>query len=388
MRSLSSFILILFITAGCTGIEYDTFEFSTDRALDHDLVSVNVPIAGLQGEVCLEAGGVRIPAQAETLTPSRVRIWWFATQGAGESVEYSVLAGESCSEEIYSWQPLSDQSVQLLLGDQPLIQYEFPIFDPENLEETKKPFHHVYGPGSGELITKGAGGLYSHHRGIFYGYSRVEIYDDVYDMWHANSGERTEHIDFISEFSGPVFGGHIAEIHWKDPNDRIILEEERDIRVFREQDGSVIIDFHTNMYAIAGPVNLDGDLQHAGMQFRAAQYVADNPGSSRFIRPASFSHVPGNIELGEEDRVGLPWNALNFTMDGTEYTVVYMVNPENPGRSVAEMSERLYGRFGEFFPHYFSEGAPFVLRYRLWVVEGDAPSVEEIEARYQQYATR
>lgn len=386
MRSLVTLFLILFVTAGCAGVEYDTFEFSTDQPLDHQLVSVNVPIAGLQGELCLEAGGERIPAQAETLTPSRVRIWWFATQETGSAVEYTVLPDESCADQLYSWEILSDQSVKLLYGDQPLIQYEHPIFDPENLEETKKPFHHLFGPASGELITKGVGGLFSHHRGIFYGYSSVEIYDDVFDMWHANNGERTEHIDFVREFSGPVFGGHIAEIHWKDPNDRIILEEERDIRVFRERDGSFIVDFHTNMYAIAGPVNLDGDLQHAGVQFRVAQYVADNPGVSRFIRPEFLSHLPEDEELGEEDRVGLPWNAFNFTMEGSEYTVVYMVHPANAGRSVAEMSERLYGRFGEFFPHYFSEGAPFVLRYRFWVVEGDAPSVAEIEASYQQYA--
>ncbi len=388
MRSLSSILFLLIFIVGCSSPEPpQTFEFTAGSVdLDQTLVSANVQMSDFTGGLCLEAGDELIPAQAERMTPTRVRVWWFSSQQAGETVEYTVRTDADCYDAEYSWARIGDESVQLQHNGTPLIQYEHPVFYLDDIERTKKPFHHVFDPVSGELITKGPGGLYSHHRGIFYGYNRVILYDEEFDMWHAEYGERTEHDSFVSEMEGPVFGGHIALIKWKDHNDRIILEEERDIRVFKHDENSFFIDFHTRMFAIAGPVRLDGDLQHAGVQFRAAQYVADNADETRFIRPESLSHVPADKELGEADRINLPWNAMNFKIDDNNYTVVYMTNPANPGR--AEMSERLYGRFGEFFPHYHSEGAPLEIRYRFWVVEGETPTVDEIERMYQLYTQR
>lgn len=387
MRSLLLILFSFIFIYSCSNPELQTFEFTAGSVdLDQTPVSANLQLSDFTGGLCLEAGGEMIPAQAERMTPTRVRIWWLSSQQAGETVEYTVRMDADCYDSEYTWVRTGDQSIQLHNDGTPFIQYEHPVFDLGDIEGTKKPFHHVFDPVSGDLITKGPGGLYSHHRGLFYGYNRVIIYDDEYDMWHAENGERTEHQSFVSEMEGPVFGGHIALIQWKDPNDRIILEEERDIRVFQQTENSFFIDFHTRMFAIAGPVRLDGDLQHAGVQFRAAQYVADNADETRFIRPESLSHVAADSELGEEDRINLPWNAMNFKIDDNNYTVVYMTNPANPGRS--EMSERTYGRFGEFFPHYHSEGAPLEIRYRFWVVAGETPTVDEIERMYRLYTQR
>lgn len=384
MRSLLLILFSFIFIYSCSSPEPQTFEFTAGSVdLDQTPVSVNLEISDFTGGLCLETGGELIPAQAERMTPTRVRVWWLSSQRAEETVAYKVRMDADCYDSEYTWVRTNEQSIQLQFNGNPLIQYEHPVFDLDDIEGTKKPYHHIFDPVSGDLITKGLGGLNSHHRGLFYGYNRVIIYDDEYDMWHAENGERTEHQSFVSEMEGPVFGGHVALIQWIDPDDRIILEEERDIRVFQQTENSFFIDFHTRMFAIAGPVRLDGDLQQAGVQFRAAQYVADNADETRFIRPESLSHVAADEELGEEDRIDVPWNAMNFKIDDYNYTVVYMTNPSNPGR--AEMSERLYGRFGEFFPHYHSEGAPLEIRYRFWVVAGETPTIDEIERMYRLY---
>src|SRR5689334_3640942 len=42
-------------------------------------------------------------------------------------------------------------------------------YDPKDRENTYKPFHHVYGFHDEGFITKGPGGMETHHRGIFFG---------------------------------------------------------------------------------------------------------------------------------------------------------------------------------------------------------------------------
>lgn len=381
---IRSVFLILFIFSACSGTDYQTFEYTAgNQDLDQKLTSVNIAMEDANGGLCLQAGDEIIPAQAEQLTRTRALIWWNATQRAGETVEFTVRKDLECADSEYSWERTGDYSIQLQLNGQPLIQYEHPVFDYDNIEETKKPFHHVFDPVSGQLITKGPGGLYSHHRGIFFGYNQVEIAGKLLDIWHANEGERSEHEEILNVFEGPVMGGHLVKINWKDHDGDIMLEERRDIRAMKHSDDSFFIDFHSRLFAIASLARLGGDLQHAGVQFRAAQYVADNPDETRFIRPEELSHLPSDEELAEEDRINLPWNAMQFTIEGSTYTVVYMAHPANPGRS--EMSERKYGRFGEFIPHQMSEGAPVDFQYRFWVIAGESPSVDAINEQYQRY---
>lgn len=386
VKTILALSMLLLLAAGCQGEEeYDTFEFTTgDEALENTITYTDMNI-DLVGELCLEANDELIPAQSERISMYMVRVWWRATQAAGELVEYTIRPDADCVEQRYSWNSVGDQSVQLEYNGTPLIQYEHPVFDYDNIEETKKPFHHVFSPRTGEFITKGPGGLYSHHRGIFFGYNKVEIAGRELDIWHANDGERSEHTDFTAEFSGPVFGGHVVQIDWKDHDGEKMLEERRDVRAFQHTDGSFVVDFHSNLFATAAPVRLGGDLQHAGVQFRAAQYVADNSESTRFIRPGDWAHIPADEELEEEDRINLPWNAMQFELEDGTYTVVYMSHPSNPGRNT-EMSERKYGRFGEFFPYQQSEGAPVVYRYRFWIIPGEAPAVGEIDEMYRVYS--
>lgn len=379
-------VALFFITA-CDGT--DVVYRTTIDSGDADLVNapvyvdLNETLFNQTESLCVSSGGERLPAQAETVAGT-VRVWWLANQRAGESVDYAILANGECPAEEFRWERTDDESLLLSLGNQPVLQYEHPVYDPEDVEQTKKPFHHLFDPAGNERITKGPGGRFSHHRGIFFGYNRVYINDEQIDIWHAQNGERSEHERIIREVEGPVTGGHVVDIHWKDHDGNTFLVEERDLRAFRDSENSFVIDFYSVLTATDGTVRLEGDLHHAGVQFRAAQHVADHSDETHFIRPEGWQELPQDEEMGEEHWLDLPWNAMNFHIEGREYTVVYMSHPSNPDG--AEMSERRYGRFGEFFPWHLSPEEPLEIKYRFWVIEGDAPSLNQIQQMFDFYA--
>jgi hypothetical protein len=383
----SILILTLFIFTACGGANGDLQV--TLPPGDHDLqnspVYTDVENSSFEDNtvLCADSGNEVVPAQVEKLSDDLQRIWWTASKPAAESVTYSFRANGSCYDRVFAWESAGRQSSLLRLDNQPVMQYEHPVFDPNDIEHTKKPFHHLFDPAGDQLITKGPGGLYSHHRGIFFGYNHVYINDTRIDIWHANEGERSEHEEVLKVIEGPVMGGHVVKIYWKDHDGNEFLEEKRDIRVFRQSDDVNIVDFRSVLSAVDGPVRLDGDRQHAGVQFRAPQYVADNADQTRFIRPANLAHVDSREEIEGEDMMDLPWNAMAFQVEGRPYTVAYLSHPDNP--SNAEMSERLYGRFGEFFRYEVTPGNPLQVSYRF-VIRSGSLTEDEIEQQYRLYA--
>src|SRR5262249_14540330 len=55
-------------------------------------------------------------------------------------------------------------------GDQPIYRNVTPNYDPPNPAPPLKPCLHVYGFHGEGFITKGAGGMETHHRGLFFGF--------------------------------------------------------------------------------------------------------------------------------------------------------------------------------------------------------------------------
>ncbi|MDX1639949.1 MAG: DUF6807 family protein, partial [Balneolaceae bacterium] len=272
----------------------------------------------------------------------------------------------------------------------PAVEYVYPDFNIKKAEETMRPFHHIYDPDGSQLITKGPGGRYSHHRGIFYGYRNIRFNGKDVSSW-ANFGEEpdnlesTQHTRFLREWTGPVFGGHEVAIDWRDQEGNVFARETRTVRVYPRLDGELMIDVESVLSSLVGPIELGGDLQHAGLQFRAAQFVADHPQYSRYIRPEEWSDYPADEELNDtENRLDEPWNAFSFVVNGKRYTVGYFSHPRNPAGG--QMSERLYGRFGEFIPGVvIDEGKPLHLRYRFLVGGGDEIDRERMEREYRAY---
>ena len=294
------------------------------------------------------------------------------------------------AEETFSWKTdEAKHTSDLMYNGKPVLRYMF-AFDqssPEAIHDTYKVFHHVFGPQSGEQITKGAGGKFTHHRGLFVGWNKTKIEGGPqYDFWHCKSGAHLRHIKFLNQEADADHGTMTAEIHWNDPDGAPVIKETRTVTVRKNDAGSITIDWQTKLESQRGTISLNGDRQHAGFQFRASQAVADSNGA-RFLRPADKPQQREAIQVGDKGdpppHIDLSWFAETFELGDNRYTVEYFDNPSLP--KPALFSERPYGRFGTFFKTTLTADQPLEMSYRVVVTEGDEPSVSSIQERYDAW---
>ncbi len=350
------------------------------------------------------------PAQVETLPDQhKLRVWWIAADVAkGTKRGYTIkfVSEKQAEGGTYYWKDTSENNVKsatLMKQDgssRPVLQYIYTPFDPKDIENTKKPFHQVYDPDGSRIITQGLGGKkFPHHRGIFYGYHYCKLTNgETPDTWHAPKGEHEINDQVLSTIGGPVIGGHTLRILWNDQHGKPFAEEERQIRVYTQPDGQMLIDFLSTLKPTGAAVMLSGDREHAGVQFRASGDVADNEKNTRYLRPLPWAALPTDQEgtsaakgkpslvqeFGTPPLKGLPWDALQYSMGDRNYTVAYLSSPQNPKN--ADFSERLYGRFGEYAPWELRQDHPLVLHYRWWITATRDVSREQLEQKYEDLA--
>ena len=158
----------------------------------------------------------------------------------------------------------------------------------ERIGETYKVYHHVFDPTGAFYVTKGPGGLFPHHRGLFFGFNRISYGDggsQKADIWHCKNGEHQHHRELLAAIGGPAFGRETTRIDWHGRDDKIFAEESREMTAYHV-DGGLLIEFACVLESKAGKVRLDGDPQHAGFQFRASQHVPDKTKSQTYyVRP-------------------------------------------------------------------------------------------------------
>ena len=116
--------------------------------------------------------------------------------------------------------------------------YAYDKSTPERLHETYKPYLHIFNAEGTKPITKGAGGHYSHHRGIFCGW-KVGVAGKTYDFWHIlkdlngcrkNFGKPSHlmlHQRVLDRKAGAGQASVTALIHWNDPAGTVLIEEAR-----------------------------------------------------------------------------------------------------------------------------------------------------------------
>lgn len=324
---------------------------------------VDVPVAvewDGPGPLHLEdVGGRKLPAQVCGKT-----LQFLVTLKAGEKAALSVKPG-AMDVAGFKW-----VDGDLRLGERPLLRYVSPVLDEKNREATYKPFHHVFSPDGARLLTKGPGGQFTHHRGIYYGFNKVTYGDGkTCDVWHCSGQAHQAHQSVLGVDEGPVVGRHRVSIGWHGQNKDLFAVEEREVAVWNVA-GGLLIDFRSTLQAKLGPVKLDGDPQHAGFHFRADNEVSAKTAKQTIYTRPDGAGKPGETRNwpGQRTHVDLPWNAMSFTLGEARYTVVYLDRPENPKE--ARFSERDYGRFGSYFATTVEEGKPLVVRYRLWIQEG------------------
>jgi hypothetical protein len=274
----------------------------------------------------------------------------------------------------FHWRHEPDRWAELSYGDRPVLRYMHEPLDESSAErraETYKVYHHVYDPSGSRLVTKGPGGLYPHHRGLFYGFNKISYDGQEADVWHCNRGERQAHRTTLLEEAGPVLGRHRLSIGWHGRDGQAFADEQREVTAYHVT-GGVLIEFASQLQAQVASLRLDGDPQHAGFQFRASQEVPDQTAQQTYyVRPDGVGQ-PGEFRNWpeSEQHVNLPWLALAFVLGDQRYTCLYLDQPDNP--KPGRFSERDYGRFGSYFEATLDPQRPLVVNYRIWLQAGEA----------------
>jgi hypothetical protein len=286
-------------------------------------------------------------------------------------------------DKLFNWTDATGPAPTLNFGSTPVLRYMYKDLDTSSAqkrEETFKVFHHLFDPAGKRLVTKGPpGGLYPHHQGIFYGFREV-VYDGnkKVDIWHCPEAYQAQE-RFLETEAGPVLGRQRVLVAWHGKGTDVFAREEREMTVYHVA-GGTLLQFVSRLKTTGGPVKLDGDPQHSGFHFRAAQEVADKTKAETiYIRPDGVGK-PGetrNWDKDHTDHKNLPWDAMSFVLGGQRYTVAYLDLPTNPKE--ARYSERDYGRFGSYFVTEVTEAKPLTVKYRLWLQEGQM-TVEDVAA--------
>lgn len=253
--------------------------------------------------------------------------------------------------------------------------YERDTSSPDRNFDTAKVFAHVMAPGGEQTITKGAGGKFPHHRGIFIGWNRIEHGGKRHDLWHVRNTLQ-EHQEFLKTDGGEDGATITSKIAWIGVDGRQLIEEKRSYRVVPSPDTYAVIDFVSELTATAGDLKLDGDPEHAGVQFRPSQKVAEN-------QSATFTFH--EVGVNPEKQRDLPWVAGTFRINDQTWTVQHMSHPSNPQGAVWS-AYRDYGRFGPFPVIELDEGETEILRYRFRVTQGAAPPREQMAEHFQRFA--
>jgi hypothetical protein len=312
---------------------------------------------------------------------------------AGESARYTLQPIETATgSALFDWEQ-EDEGDRLTFGGDPVLLYVHPELDestPEARERTYKPFHHLFAP-NGRRLSKGPGGLFTHHRGLFFGFNRVSYGEGkTCDVWHARGKAFQSHEGTLAWEAGPLLGRHRVRIDWHGQEGEVFAEETREVTAYAAEGGR-LIEFASRVETTGGPITLDGDPQHAGVHFRADNHVAEvTKDQTYYLRPDGLGK-PGETRNWEpktgEGPVDLPWNVMSVVIDGDRYSVAYLDHPENPKE--ARYSERDYGRFGSYFEYEITEGRPLEIRYRLWLQEGEMTldQAARLDADFDEPAT-
>ena len=315
------------------------------------------------------------------------------------SLSTLVPSHQATAADGFQWKPAEADHIDLEYNGKPALRYMMPTLDessPEKRNETFKPYHHVFSPDGQTLLTKGPGGLYPHHKGIFYGFNKITYGDGkTCDTWHCTGKAFQSHEEVLKSETKIDDAWHKTAIDWHGQDGEVFAHEKRKVTISRlthhEVDGWQIT-FNSKLESADGtPIHLDGDPQHAGFQFRASQEVPDKTAKETYYLRTDGKGQPGDYrnwepknpdEAKNAECENRPWNALSMVIGGQRYTVVYLDHPDNP--KPARYSERDYGRFGSYFVTDVTKEKPLKVKYRLWIQPGEM-TVEQCEKLHNKF---
>jgi hypothetical protein len=277
----------------------------------------------------------------------------------------------------FSFQDTPGQHLDILLDGRLAARYMYAHDNstPMLHEATYKPYLHVFDAEGKEPITKGPGGLYTHHRGIFVGWNQIKFDKKSIDRWHMKGGEIV-HQKFLDKKANADEATFTSLADWNDSEGRPFLVEERTMTIRRGPDaGRLAIDFHSKFSAPRGDVTLGGDPEHAGVQYRPANEV--DLKQTVYYLPKENANAHKDLDY--------PWLGETYVLNDKKYSVVELNHPGNPTKTRIS-AYRNYGRFGFFPKATVKKDEPLELNYRFLVFDGEMPSAAAIQKWWDEYA--
>ena len=265
----------------------------------------------------------------------------------------------------------ADGAVEVLVAGKVVAAYltANDVSTPARANETYKPYLRIVDPVDGQAITKGPGGTYTHHRGIFFGWIRVGLEGQKLDLWSMGSG-RQVHTGFKSQAVDHGLARLVSTIDWNDKKGRLILSEERTMELSPlATPGLLRVDFLTTVKAEAGDLALEADPEHGGVHYRAPQEV-DTTKTNYFFPVAK--PVP-------HKDLDYPWVGMTYALRDQTFGVVEIDHPANP-RGTRWSAYRDYARFGAYPHANLKKGDTLTLKYRFLISRGALVSTEFIQS--------
>ncbi|UCG49860.1 MAG: PmoA family protein [Phycisphaerales bacterium] len=340
---------------------------------------------------------ISVPGQLVRNDEGKTEVWWVVPRlGAGGRLPWTVgvpVKGRPNPDfgpvGSFSWRDKAGEYLDLLFDGKKVTRYiyGYDTSTEQRTFETYKPFHHVF-DANGNRLTNGPDGVssytkkgirYPHHRGIMIGWNRLMFEGRRHDLWHMREVHQV-HQKFEELTAGPVMARSTALVHWNAEDGKPLLVEYRRTTVYRQSAPTVLmLDFVTELRAVRGDVLLDGDPEHAGVQYRAHNDVA---AGAKERKATYLFHADGIDPRKDRD---LPWVAMSYGLKSGRYVVQHMNHPDNPKPTICS-AYRDYGRFGAFFKKEIGRDTSLTLKYRIVVSRGDMPDRETLEERYIVFA--
>lgn len=271
--------------------------------------------------------------------------------------------------------------LDLMDGDRQVLRH-VTAWDPKRHSETFKTFHHVYGFHGEGTLTKGPGGQFTHHRGLFLGWSKTATAGKEMDSWHGGNASSTRHARYLPEreLTGPR-ARRAAVTEWTERDNTVIVRDTREVTATIPEAGKLQLDWAITIASATGDtVRLDGDPQHAGFQFRADSTITT---PFEYLGPADKTGT-GDVWTMKNAN---SWALQKFALQGHGYAVMQMDHPKNPRPVV--VSHRDYGRFGHYFTAVIPPDRPLTFWFRTLVLDTDrhgAPTQAAAQAIYDEFS--
>lgn len=269
-------------------------------------------------------------------------------------------------------------SFDLTVDGKPWLRTVTTPYDSDRHEETYKVFTHIMDFEGEYPLTKGIGGKFTHHRGLFIGWRETRVGDGTYDTWHMEQCTQ-QHVAWNDTVATDNSASIVEQISWGPIAGMLFLSEERTLTARASESSVRVFDFQSRLRAESAPVELKGDLQHAGMQIRLANEVSEHPETTEYVLPKGAAE-------GDDDKVtGAWWVGCNADINGKRYGFMHMTPPNHPtGQPV--YSIRDYGRFGAFFETTVTPDEPLHVEFRIVLSPEplDAPTCARLYNEYVQ----